>query len=69
MGNCKKFFLGLPLFLLIIYFYGTKIQTDGLIINNKNYGNIEIRRDEYGIPHIKAANRLDSLFGLGFSMS
>mmetsp|Transcript_38089 Transcript_38089/g.34070 ORF Transcript_38089/g.34070 Transcript_38089/m.34070 type:complete len:102 (-) Transcript_38089:2317-2622(-) len=34
-------------------------------LNSDKYGNIKIKRNEYGVPSIEAANYKDVLYGLG----
>lgn len=48
---------------------GTRLPAlDGVLTSPAVRGEVTIRRDEWSIPHITAADEADALFGLGYAM-
>lgn len=55
MGCLLKFIFILAFILSIIYSFIRLViipNYNSVVLHERNYGKIEIRRDEYGIPHI-----------------
>jgi penicillin amidase len=59
-----KLLIIIPSILFFSLYYIFYPKYDGQHLhNNPNYGTIHIKRDQNGIPHIKAKNVKDACFG------